>query len=103
MRVLLVEDDALLADGLLRALRHDGYAVDHVSRGDQVLAALTDGHFAAVLLVIGLPGLDGLQALLLVRDRCMPSLVIVIRDCDLLDARIRGLVIVHDVYLELPF
>lgn len=103
MRVLLVEDDALLADGLLRALRHDGYAVDHVSRGDQVLAALTDGHFDAVLLDIGLPGLDGLQALRLVRERRMPVPVIVISARDRLDDRIGGLDTGADDYLVKPF
>lgn len=103
MRILLVEDDALLADGLLRALRHDGYAVDHVSRGDQVLAALTDGHFDAVLLDIGLPGLDGLQALRLVRERRMPVPVIVISARDRLDDRIGGLDAGADDYLVKPF
>lgn len=103
MRVLLVEDDALLAGGLLRALRHDGYAVDHVSRGDQVLAALTDGHFDAVLLDIGLPGLDGLQALRLVRERRMPVPVIVISARDRLDDRIGGLDAGADDYLVKPF
>ena len=103
MRVLLVEDDELLADGLARALRHDGYTVDHVSRGDQVLAALTDGHFDAVLLDIGLPGLDGLQALRLLRERRMPVPVIVISARDRLDDRIVGLDAGADDYLVKPF
>lgn len=103
MRVLLVEDDELLADGLARALRHDGYTIDHVSRGDQVLAALTDGHFDAVLLDIGLPGLDGLQALRLLRERRMPVPVIVISARDRLDDRIVGLDAGADDYLVKPF
>ena len=103
MRVLLVEDDELLADGLARALRHDGYTVDHVSRGDQVLAALIDSHFDAVLLDIGLPGLDGLQALRLLRERRMPVPVIVISARDRLDDRIVGLDAGADDYLVKPF
>ena len=59
MRLLLVEDDPLLGDGLQRALRADGYTVDWVNRGDQVLASLEREHFDLVLLDLGLPGLDG--------------------------------------------
>jgi len=103
MRVLLVEDDELLANGLARALRHDGYAIDHVSRGDQVMAALTTGHFDAVLLDLGLPGLDGLQALRLLRDRRIPVPVIVISARDRLDDRIGGLDAGADDYLVKPF
>lgn len=103
MRILLVEDDELLANGLARALRHDGYALDHVSRGDQVVAALTNGHFDAVLLDIGLPGLDGLQALRLLRDRRIPVPVIVISARDRLDDRIGGLDAGADDYLVKPF
>lgn len=103
MRVLLVEDDGLLADGLARALRHDGYAIDHVARGDQVMAALTNGHFDAVLLDLGLPGLDGLQALRLLRERRIPVPVIVISARDRLDDRIGGLDAGADDYLVKPF
>ena len=63
MRLLLVEDDSLLGDGLQRALRADGYTVDWVDRGDQVLGALQREHFDLVLLDLGLPGLDGIQLL----------------------------------------
>ncbi|MBF6723670.1 DNA-binding response regulator, partial [Acinetobacter baumannii] len=58
MRILLVEDDDLLADGLCRALRADGYTPDRVGRGDLVLPALERDDFDALLLDLGLPGLD---------------------------------------------
>ena len=77
MRILLVEDDEMLADGLVRALRHDGYAVDHVARGDLAQAAVEDGRFDAVLLDLGLPGMDGLEVQRALRRRRPPVPVIV--------------------------
>ncbi|MBF1802115.1 response regulator [Alloalcanivorax profundimaris] len=103
MRVLLVEDDELLADGLVRALRHDGYAVDHVTRGDQVQPAVEAGRFDAVLLDLGLPGMDGLEALRTLRQRRDPVPVIVISARDRLDDRVRGLDAGADDYLIKPF
>ena len=103
MRILLVEDDELLADGLLRALRADGYTLDHVSRGDLVMPALEQGKFDAVLLDLGLPGLDGVEALRVVRARRQNVPVIVISARDRLEDRIAGLDAGADDYLVKPF
>ncbi|ARB44845.1 response regulator [Alloalcanivorax xenomutans] len=103
MRILLVEDDELLADGLVRALRHDGYTVDHIGRGDLVSSAVADGHFDAVLLDLGLPGEDGLSALKRLRERRDPVPVIIISARDRLDDRILGLDAGADDYLIKPF
>ncbi|MHA7916852.1 response regulator [Alloalcanivorax xenomutans] len=103
MRILLVEDDDLLADGLVRALRHDGYTVDHIARGDLVSSAVADGHFDAVLLDLGLPGEDGLSALKQLRGRRDPVPVIIISARDRLDDRILGLDAGADDYLIKPF
>ncbi|MCC4307178.1 response regulator transcription factor [Alcanivorax marinus] len=103
MRILLVEDDEMLADGLVRALRHDGYAVDHVARGDLAQAAVEDGRFDAVLLDLGLPGMDGLEVLRALRRRRHPVPVIVISARDRLDDRIHGLDAGADDYLIKPF
>ncbi|MBA4723143.1 MAG: response regulator transcription factor [Alcanivorax sp.] len=103
MRILLVEDDELLADGLARALRHDGYTVDHISRGDLLSTAVTDGHFDAVLLDLGLPGEDGVSALKRLRQRRDPVPVIIISARDRLDDRIQGLDAGADDYLIKPF
>lgn len=103
MRILLVEDDELLADGLLRALRADGYTLDHVSRGDLVMPALEQGKFDAVLLDLGLPGLDGVEALRVVRTRRHNVPVIVISARDRLEDRIAGLDAGADDYLVKPF
>ncbi|MDX1804073.1 MAG: response regulator [Alcanivorax sp.] len=103
MRLLLVEDDQLLADGLLRALKAEGYTLDHVSRGDEVVPAIQNGNFQLLLLDLGLPGLDGLEALKALRqhDRQVPVIIISARDQ--LDERIRGLDAGADDYLVKPF
>ncbi len=57
MRVLIAKDDQVLADGLLRALRNAGYAVDQVGCGTAADAALASHDFDCVILVLGLPKL----------------------------------------------
>ena len=103
MRLLLVEDDALLADGLQRALRAEGYTVDLVDRGDLVLTALAAGGFELVLLDLGLPGLDGMAALRALRQQDKQIPVIIISARDALDDRITGLDSGADDYLVKPF
>jgi len=103
MRLLLVEDDALLADGLQRALRAEGYTVDHIDRGDLVMPALEDGGFALVLLDLGLPGLEGLAALQALRQQDKQIPVIIISAQDALEARLRGLASGADASLVQPF
>jgi two-component system response regulator QseB len=103
MRLLLVEDDALLADGLQRALRAEGYTVDLVDRGDLVLPALAAGGFELVLLDLGLPGMDGMAALRALRQQDKQIPVIIISARDALDDRITGLDSGADDYLVKPF
>ena len=103
MRLLLVEDDALLADGLQRALRAEGYTVDLVDRGDLVLPALAAGGFELVLLDLGLPGMDGMAALRALRQQDKQIPVIIISARDALDDRIIGLDSGADDYLVKPF
>ena len=103
MRLLLVEDDPLLADGLRRALRADGYTVDWVDRGDQVLPILEQEAFDLVLLDLGLPGLDGIQVLRHLRERDLPVPLIIISARDQLDERVKGLDAGADDYLIKPF
>ena len=103
MRLLLVEDDGLLADGLQRALRAEGYTVDCIDRGDLVMPALQDGGFELVLLDLGLPGLDGMAALKLLRQKDKQIPVIIISARDALEDRISGLDGGADDYLVKPF
>lgn len=103
MRLLLVEDDPSLGDGVVRALRADGFTVDWVQRGDQVLASLAREHFDLVLLDIGLPGLDGLEVLARLRSGSDPVPVIILSARDTVADRIAGLDGGADDYLVKPF
>ena len=69
MRILIAEDDQVLADGLLRSLRASGYAVDQVNTGSEADAALADHEFDCVILDLGLPKMHGLDVLRRMRAR----------------------------------
>ena len=106
MRVLLVEDDALIADGLMVMLSHEGYAVDHLENGQQALQALNTETFDLLILDLGLPGLDGIQVLQALRagngkNVNVPVLILTARDA--LDDRIQGLDHGADDYMVKPF
>ncbi len=105
MRLLLVEDDAMIGTGIQVGLRHEGYVVDWVHDAESAEAALAaeDSGFALVLLDLGLPRKDGfslLETLRRHRNR-VPVLVITARD-GVVD-RIKGLDLGADDYLVKPF
>ena len=63
MRILIAEDDAILADGLTRSLREAGYAVDWVKTGVEADSALSAAEFDLLILDLGLPKMSGLEVL----------------------------------------
>ena len=69
MRILIAEDDTILTDGLSRALRKSGYAVDCVDTGTRADAALSAQTYDAVILDLGLPGISGFEVLKRLRSR----------------------------------
>ena len=70
MRILIAEDDQVLADGLMRGLRNSGAAVDHVASGSEADAALmTNTEFDLLILDLGLPKMNGLEVLRRLRAR----------------------------------
>lgn len=105
MRLLLVEDDRMIGDSLVRGLGDEGYHVDWVRDGASAAAALADpaANFALVLLDWGLPRQDGLSVLkeLRARDSLVPVLMITARDT--LADRVQGLDAGADDYLMKPF
>ncbi len=103
MRVLLVEDDAMIGESVRTSLRHDGYAVDWVRNGQLADTALMNEHFDIVLLDLGLPGKDGLQVLRTLRARKKNTPVIVITARDDVEDRIKGLDAGADDYMVKPF
>lgn len=103
MRILIVEDDALLGDAIQAGLKQSGYAVDWVRDGalaDQVLATEP---FDAVVLDIGLPRLSGLEVLRRLRSRKATLPVLLLTARDTVDDRIQGLDCGADDYLVKPF
>jgi two-component system OmpR family response regulator/two-component system response regulator QseB len=103
MRILLVEDDALLGDALQVGLRQAGHAVDWVRDGVSAETALIAEEYAAVVLDLGLPRMDGLDVLrhLRAKRKTLPVLILTARDT--VDDRIRGLDAGADDYLVKPF
>jgi two-component system response regulator QseB len=103
MRVLLVEDDRMIAQAVTTALEQDGHAVDPVTDGDGAAAALSATHFDVVLLDLGLPRRDGLTVLRELRARHDATPVIIITARDEIQSRIAGLDAGADDYLVKPF
>lgn len=103
MRILIAEDDATLADGLLRALRAAGYAVDVVTDGAAADSALTTQSFDLLILDLGLPRLSGLDVLRRLRARQSGLPVLVLTAADDVDSRVRGLDLGADDYMAKPF
>ncbi len=103
MRVLVVEDDRMIAKGLHTALKQDGYAVDGVSDGRSAAAALRSSQFDVVLLDLGLPERDGLEVLRELRARGDATPVIIVTARDDVQSRIQGLDAGADDYIVKPF
>jgi DNA-binding response OmpR family regulator len=103
MRVLLVEDDNLLGDGIRAGLQQAGFAVDWVEDGMAGAHALSTEAYAALILDLGLPRLSGLELLRRLRstgDR-VPVLILTARDA--IEDRVKGLDSGADDYLVKPF
>lgn len=103
MRVLLVEDDAMIGDAIAGSLRDASYAVDWVQDGRAALDTLALQHYELVLLDLGLPGMDGQDVLKALRAHDNPVPVLVITARDGLTDRVRGLDGGADDYLVKPF
>ena len=102
MRILLVEDDAMLGDALQAGLKQAGHAVDWTRDGIGADTALATGDYAAVVLDLGLPRKDGLEVLrkLRAQKRALPVLILTARDT--VEDRIKGLDAGADDYLVKP-
>ncbi len=103
MRILLVEDDALLGDGVEAGLKQAGYAVDWVRDGVAAELALQNSGYAVVVLDLGLPRKSGLDVLSQARraGNRVPVLILTARDT--VNDRVKGLDAGADDYLVKPF
>ncbi len=103
MRVLLVEDDRMIGDAMARALREAAYAADWVRDGVRAIAALDTHRYDLALLDIGLPGRDGHEVLVHIRNKHKRVAVLIVTARDELDQRLRGLDGGADDYVVKPF
>ena len=103
MRLLLVEDDPIIGDGVRRGLHQDGYAVDWVQSGDDAALALEHLVYDLVLLDLGLPGKPGLELLRELRRAGNAVPVMILTALDAVAERIAGLDAGADDYLVKPF
>jgi two-component system OmpR family response regulator len=103
MRVLIVEDNMALADGVMRAFKKMGLAVDAVNDGEEADHVLSIQKYDLVILDLNLPGIDGLEILRRLRDRGNKVQVIILTARDQIQDRVEGLDLGADDYLTKPF
>jgi DNA-binding response OmpR family regulator len=103
MRVLLVEDDALLGDGVRAGLKQAGFAVDWTQDGQAAKLALETEEYAVIVLDLGLPKLNGTELLKWFRGHESKTPVLILTARDTVADRIAGLNAGADDYLIKPF
>lgn len=103
MRILIVEDDLILADGLKNSLIQSGYAVDLANNGADADGILIYQNFDLVLLDLGLPKLTGFEVLRRLRARTSKIPVLILTANDNVHDRVKGLDLGADDYLAKPF
>jgi len=103
MRILIVEDDAVLANGLVRTFKQASYAVDHVSNGVQADLMLQESVYDLVILDLGLPKMDGMEVLKKLRQKGSKVAVLILTARDAIESRVKGLDLGADDYLTKPF
>lgn len=103
MRILLVEDDELLGDGIEAGLKQYNYTVDWVKDGKAAFQAITSEEFGAIILDLGLPKMAGIDVLKNIRHKNINVPVIILTARDEITDRVKGLDCGADDYLIKPF
>jgi DNA-binding response OmpR family regulator len=103
MRILIIEDDPLVADGMRRGLSQVGFAVDHVASAELAEAALQQENFDLLLVDLGLPGVDGFELVRRLRRSGKSTPVLIVTARDALADRVGALDLGADDYLVKPF
>ncbi|MBT7950498.1 MAG: response regulator [Gammaproteobacteria bacterium] len=103
MNILLVEDDKLLADGIISAMKREHFSVNHVVDGTEALTHLKTVPPDILILDLGLPGMDGMDVLKRMRKQGLSTPVIILTARDMLDEKIAGLNSGADDYITKPF
>lgn len=103
MRLLIIEDEAKIADFIKRGLESAGYQVDHAAFGQKGLDMSHETEYDLVLLDLMLPDTDGLEVLRKIRNRKSSPPVLILSARDAIDDRVKGLEIGADDYMVKPF
>lgn len=103
MKLLIVEDDILLQEGLAQALGNEGYALDCAATAAQADALIQSGEYSLIILDLGLPDKDGATLLSQWRRRGVSNPVLILTARDALEDRVKGLDSGADDYLVKPF
>ena len=103
MKILVIEDDALLLQGLILAMQSEGYVCDGVSTAHEAALSLASNHYSLMVLDLGLPDEDGLHFLARMRREKFSQPVLILTARDTVDDRISGLDTGADDYLVKPF
>ena len=103
MRILLVEDDLLLADGIREGLEKAGFTVDHLTAAEPAESALGLTHYDLTIIDIGLPKMNGHELIRRIRRRGIHLPVLILTARDGMEDRIIGLDLGADDYMVKPF
>ena len=103
MRILLVEDDSMIAQAVVGSLKDDGYAVDWVNNGNTAETTLAGQNYDIILLDLGLPGQDGIQVLQHARATHNTTPILILTARDDIQSRLAGLDGGADDYIIKPF
>jgi two-component system OmpR family response regulator len=103
MQILLVEDDPSLADGMVSALKREGFVVNHVATGELAYSSVSTEPPDIVILDLGLPDMDGLEVLKKIRRKNKNVQVLILTAREALEDKITGLDTGADDYLTKPF
>ena len=103
MRVLVAEDDQVIADFVSQGLREAGYAVDVAATGPEALKKALEGGYDAAVMDVMLPGLDGLAVIEQLRAKRQQMPVMILSARHTVDDRVKGLQAGGDDYLTKPF
>ncbi len=103
MKVLLVEDDEMVAESLVLALASSGYLIDCFSDGSNAEVAVSTDFYNLIILDLGLPGMNGLEFLKRIRQKKISTPVLILTAKDTYDERIEGLDSGANDYVTKPF
>ncbi len=103
MRLLVIEDDPLIGDGLVSGLSREGYVVDWVEDGQAGIAAFETNDYELAIVDLGLPDISGLEVLRALRKTGKPTAVLILTARDGVEDRVNGLDSGADDYLVKPF